>query len=244
MINFGGRASVNDLFSDPSYSSEVAEIAATLDGFTDTSRRDQYASCRWCYKKIRELGGLGVFCHPYWITGGAFNVCEELLSRHLQERPFDAYEVFGGYFMGEYEANTLQAARYHEERMRDPSLAIVGASDAHGCFTGKLFGWYYTIVFAASSRLPDICEAVRQCRAVAVAALPGQPPQVVGPFRLAKLALFLMREYMPGHDRLCSDEAVIMQRHLDGEEDSISGLTHVQGKIEAYHQQLWLGKKL
>ena len=239
MINFGGRASVNRLFGDPSYKSEVAAIAVKLGGFKNKARRLQYASCLWCYDKIRELGGLGIFCHPYWIYDGRFNVCEELIAHHFKDRPFNAFEVFGGYSVGEFEANTLQIARYHEERMRDPNLPIVGTSDSHGCDTGYLFGWYYTIVFASSTRLADLCAAVCGLRSVAVAALPGQPPQVVGPFRLVKLALFLMREYMPAHDRLCADEARVMQDYLGGVGDSTERLADCREKNEAHHQRLW-----
>lgn len=239
MINFGGRASVNALFSDSSYKAEVAALAAGVEGFENPSKRDQYASCVWCYDKIRELGGLGIFCHPYWIEGTRFNVSEPVIARHFRERPFGAYEVFGGFAMHEYEANTLQAARYHEERIHDSDLPIVGASDSHGCDVNNLFGWYYTIVFAASSRLPDIIDAVRQFRAVAVAALPGRPPEVIGPFRLVKLALFLMREYMPGHDVLCRQQAGIMQRCLTDPEGQTEAASASQKRLTDYHRRLW-----
>lgn len=244
MINFGGRSSVNELFDDSSYKSEVEELAAKLEGFENKERRDQYASCVWCYNKIREIGGLGLFCHPYWVTGGRYNVCEELIERHFRDRPFDAYEVYGGFGLDEIESNTLQAARYNEERMHDPALPIVGASDSHGCDSGYLFGWYYTIVFAASSSLDDISAAVRELRSVAVAALPGQDPQVVGPFRLVKLALFLMREYMPEHDRLCSAQADAMQRYLNNPADSLEKLGSLHEKLESYHQRMWVDSRL
>ncbi len=120
-----------------------------------------------------------------------------------------------------------------------PALPVVGASDAHGCDGNHLFGWYYTIVFATSSGLPDIVEAVRQLRAVAVAALPGRPPQVIGPFRLVKLALFLMREYMPGHDVLCREQTGIMQRCLADPEGQAEAAGASRQQLTAYHRRLW-----
>lgn len=239
MINFGGRASVNDLFSDPSYASEVAAIAGDMKAFTKDTHKEQYASCLWCYRKIRELGGLGVFCHPYWITRKQFNVCEPVIAKHFEERPFGAYEVFGGYGLHEYEANTLQVARYYEERMRNPDLPIVGASDSHGSDPEYLFGWYYTILFAVSPDLADLAVAIRDLRAVAVAALPGRPPEVVGPFRMVKLALFLMREYMPGHDLLCRKQADALEECLGDKQGSEERVSAIQSELDDYHRRLW-----
>ena len=36
----------------------------------------------------------------------------------FEQQPFDAYEVLGGYHRTAMDSNTLQAARYHEERAK------------------------------------------------------------------------------------------------------------------------------
>lgn len=66
MVNFGGSASVNELFKGEEYHREVKEISEGLTNIPQDDIRYQYASCLWCFDKVREYGGLGIFCHPYW----------------------------------------------------------------------------------------------------------------------------------------------------------------------------------
>ena len=87
--------------------------------------------------------------------------------------------------------------------VRGRQIPIVGASDAHGCERGDLFGWYYTMIFSPSTELSDIVDSVKGLYSVAIEAIPNRPPLAHGPMRLAKYALFLMREVMPAHDALC-----------------------------------------
>merc|ERR1712000_444133 len=70
IINFGGSFSVNDLFEDRGrYQAEVDQIDQQLGTLPAGVNRYQYASCCWAFEKIRQGGGLGIFCHPYWFTG-------------------------------------------------------------------------------------------------------------------------------------------------------------------------------
>ena len=80
--------------------------------------RYQYASCYWAFEKIRQGGGLGIFCHPYWFTRHRYSPAGALTSHLLETQPFDAYELLGGYDRPEIDSNTLQVARYYEERLR------------------------------------------------------------------------------------------------------------------------------
>ena len=204
-------------------------------------RRYQYASCVWCYRKIRQAGGLAIFCHPYWVTHRAYNVPEWLIERHLADRPFDAFELIGGFHMHEAESNVLQVARYHEQRTRDPArpIPVVGVSDAHGCERGELFGWYYTIVLAASPSLPDVIDAVRGCYSVAVEALPGAPPRAHGPMRLVKFAQFLLREVFGARDELCAEEGRLMLSHVAGDPAAARQLAGLKGRTAAMMDRLW-----
>jgi len=239
IINFGGRFSVNALFKDEAYQREVQTIANTLTGFPPDMDPYTYASCVWSFAKIREGGGLAVFCHPYWYSRHRYDVPEALTTLLLARQPYDALELIGGYHPFEFESNMLQVARYHEERARGKVIPIVGVSDAHGCETGELFGWYYTIVFAPSLELPDLVKSVKALYSVAVEALPGQMPHAHGPFRLVKYAQFLLREVLPLHDALCVEEGRLMLAHSAGDPGAIELLRAYQGRTAALYDHLW-----
>lgn len=235
IVNFGGSSSINALFGDlEAYQRSVDELEATLPPSPAGVDRYQYASATWCFRKIREAGGLAIFCHPYWFTDHRYSPAGALTSHLFRERPFDAYEIIGGYHLDEPDSNTLQVARYHDERAEGRTHPIVGVSDGHGCDTGSLFGWYYTIVFAPDNTLGGLTDSIRELWSVAVEALPGQVARPFGPFRLVKYALFLMREVFPGHDALCAGEGALMLAHAAGDPEARVDLGRLQGSTARY----------
>ena len=242
MVNFGGRFSVNDLFAGNAYRAEIAEIERHLDPLPDGADRYQYASCLWVFDQVRAAGGLGVFCHPYWVHRSRFAIDEAITTALLEGQPFDALELISGFHLHEADSNTLQVARYHEQRSAGRKIPVVGVSDAHGCRNGKLFGWYYTIVFSASTEIADIVEAVKGFHSVAVEAMPGQNPRAHGPFRLVKYALFLIREVFPAHDELCAAEGRLMLDHLAGKPDAARELAKRKGAADDLMSRLCGGR--
>jgi hypothetical protein len=243
MINFGGRFSVNDLFlKKDEYSAAVAAVEKKLGALPEGVDRRQYASCLWTFDRIREGGGLAIFCHPYWFYEHRYTPSAALTAQLLEAQPYDAFELIGGYHKWEAESNALQVARYHEERSQGRKVPIVGSSDAHGCERGELFGWYYTIVFAASAGLPDIIEGVKGLYSVAVEALPGETPRAHGPFRLVKYAMFLMREVFPRHDALCVEEGRLMLAHANGEPEAAEALAGMRGRTKRLYERMLGGR--
>lgn len=240
IINFGGDFSVNERFQDEAaYRAEVRAIENGLGELPPGVNRYQYASCVWCFDRIREGGGLGVFCHPYWFTQHRYTPSGALTSYLFEQAPFDAYEIIGGFHRYEADSNTLQVARYHEERARGRRIPIVGVSDAHGCNTDDLFSWYYTIVFAHSLELGDLIAGIKDLYSVAVEAMTGEIPRAYGPFRLVKYALFLLREVFPLHDALCVEEGRLMLAHLDGNPPADTLLAALSGRTAALYDRLW-----
>jgi len=97
IVSFGGSASVNELFLLPSYATEVDALAASLGGLPAGVDPLMIASARWCFDRIRALGGLGIFCHPYWFPAERCNLSEDFITHLFDARPWDAVEIVGGY---------------------------------------------------------------------------------------------------------------------------------------------------
>ena len=243
MINFGGSFSINEKIKENKelYFDEVRKIEEGLAGIPDRDARYQCASCIWSFEKIREGGGLGIFCHPYWQVGDGYYISDTVISYLHDTQPFDALEVIGGYSKSEEDSNTLQVARYHEERSKGRKIPIVGVSDAHGCENSDLFGWYYTIVFSSSLNQNEIISGIKDLYSVAVEAIPGESIRAYGPFRFVKFALYLIREILPDHDDLCYEEGKLMMLYLSGEEGVTEKLGVLNGQIKRLYNKLWAG---
>ncbi|RMD80591.1 MAG: hypothetical protein D6820_06475, partial [Lentisphaerae bacterium] len=63
-------------------------------------------------------------------------------------------------------------------------------------------------------------------------------PRAHGPFRLAKYAYFLLREYFPLHDRLCAEEGIAMMAYLEGDKEAANRLRTLQGQTHRLWQRL------
>lgn len=239
IVNFGGRFGVDALLKSDEARREIATIRKAQPPTPPGVDPAWAAETQWAFDKVREAGGLAVFCHPYWAFGSHYSLSEAYIEHIFATQPFDAYELIGGFFRYEVESNLLQVARYHEERARGRSMSIVGASDSHGCERGELFGWYYTIVFAPSLELADLTQGIKDGFSVAVEALPGADARAHGPFRLVKYAQFLLRELFPLHDELCEDEGRWMHRHLAGDAGAAEELARATGRVARLYDGLW-----
>ena len=240
IVNFGGGFSVSQYVqeNEEQYRAEVENVANSLDDAPAGVNKLEYAACAWAFDKIRESGGLGIFCHPYWVFQGRYNVSPVFTEYMLEKHPFDAFELLG---IGglQVDSNILQVAHYNEQRAKGNKIAIVGCSDAHGCERGMAFGWIYTMIFSKGLELEDIKESIKNYYSVAVEKLPGCPARVFGPLRLVKLALFLLREVFPKHDELCNEEGNLMLRYISGDKDAAQRLKMIKGQTSKLLDHYW-----
>lgn len=232
MVNFGGRESVNALFRDDEAGFR-REVAARIPGLgTLPPGADPFAvaASGWVFDRIRAAGGLGIYCHPYWYAGQRVNVLPEaLVDAVFARREFDAAEAVGGFFKSQSDSNNLQVVRCYEEWARGGAFPLVGLSDSHGADRGELFGWYYTIVLAKSSRLDDLTAAIRTGRAAAVEAPEGERVQCFGGLRMVRFAQYLIRSYFPYHRFLCRSEGEVM-RAIAAKEEGLTDVLAVLGR--------------
>lgn len=241
IVNFGGSFSVNALFESQAYRDEVQAIAADLTGLPAGMDPYPYASTAWCFEKIRRGGGLGIFCHPYWFARLKYDSPRDLIDLIYERQPYDALELLGGYHPHEEESNNLQVMRYAEQRARGRRIPVVGVSDAHGCETGELFGWFWTLVFAPTCDLADLVGNIKNLYSVAVSSLPGQTQRAYGEFRLVRYAQFLLREVLPLHDELCAEEGRLLLAHAAGDTAAAPALARLTGRVDALYRRLWAG---
>lgn len=256
ILNVGGNFSVNALVDgnknqeergdDPSvrsldgkcppvlsreeYEKQIREIAKAK--WFDAETADlSYAVCLWAFDRIREAGGLSVFCHPYWRRPWGYQVPEKLIALLLEQHRFDAFEVLGGERY--YEQNGFQTARYCDERARGVSFPIVGSTDTHGSTEHNPGGFICsTIIFAKENKKDSLNAAVKESFSVAVDTISTEF-RLVGSLRLQKYACFLMNWYFPLHDRLCAIEGEYMRQYAVGEKNAKVRLDMIADDIPA-----------
>ena len=244
MVNFGGSFSVNALFENDTekYYSEVKKIMETVTDYPDPSAENEiymYASCKWVFEKIREGGGISIFCHPYWRIGNGYYISDRLTEYILRKKDFTAYELIGGYHEHQVDSNVLQVAKYSDMRAAGYRIPVVGVSDSHGCDTNELMNWYGTIVFAKSSSLEDIKDAITNYRSVAYETIRDESPRVHGEFRYVAYAYFVLREIFPIHDLHCSAEGALMYRLSIGDDSVKPVLASLKGTCDRYMDEIF-----
>lgn len=231
IVHFGGEWSVNALWREhkEKYFEEVAAIEKTLtcpegvDSFT-------YASCLWVYSKIKEAKGLSIFAHPYWVEN-AYNVPIAFTKYHLEQKPFDAFELLGGQTTHE---NNMQWAFYNEMRAKGlDTIPVVGSSDSHSTLINDWFNEAKTIVFAKTNAKEALFKAIRNQYSVAVESRYGESERIHGNYRLTSYARFLLSEYFPLHDALCYEEGRAMLGYLRQEADAHTLLKLTQKRTQS-----------
>lgn len=239
VVNFGSSTRVNALAAEQPerFEAEVKEIEAGISETTNPEVRTQVAMAEWAYTRIREGGGIALFCHPYWRISDHFYVSEEIIDVMLRRRRFDALELFGGFAAHQLEGNMLMLARYTEYIARFGTLNVVGVSDCHN-IDGELGNAMFTIVFAENSEFRSLADAIRGGRCVAVQNTPGCFPIIIGEFRLVLFAYFLLREYFPRHDELCRMEGLLLKDAFAGDSAAAEQLKLCKGRVPALYPSM------
>lgn len=205
MVNIGGNYSVNDIYINTP--EKAAEEAKLLEGTVDVPEnvdKKEYLDRVWLYREIKKSGGYAIFPHPFWNIG--YNhVSSKMTYEILKNGLCDAFEVLGGCTpMG----NNLQLALYNDVRASGHPIPIVGSTDSHTVLSGEHTN-QYTIVFG-----DDILRSISEFYSVAVESRAGENQRVYGSYRLSAYAHFLINNYFPVHDELCSLSGMLMEQYL------------------------------
>lgn len=258
IVNFGGKYSVNGLLRDEyaeefgndiekrrfegfpcpdtmtedEYRAEVDALAATLD-IPEGIEPFTYASCVWVFNHIRNAEGLGIFCHPYWISN-VFQVPESFTDFMLKNHPFDAFEVLGG--ENYYEQNGFQTHKYYEIKAQGYDFPIVGSTDSHSSINNENAYVASTMVFSPENECDAIIDSIKKYYSIAIDGISNEF-RLVGDFRLARYANFLLKEYFPLHDDLCYEEGRAMKDYVCGVEGAKETLEFISGRVKKQREK-------
>jgi hypothetical protein len=239
IVGFGGNFSVNELFKQnpDKYYQDVYDLIREND-MPDGINQFEYASCIWCFDRVREAGGMGIYCHPHWIPN-AYHVPDAMSDALFARKPFDAFELIGGH---EVYSNNIQTAYYNEARAGGMKIPVVGSSDSHG--TEKEGGWFnlfWTIVFARDLKRDSVISSVKELRSVAVEQYPGEACRIYGPYRMVKFAQFLQYDYFPLQAELCFEEGCAMKDYALGDRGAAERLAAMHGRTAVLLERCYKG---
>lgn len=239
IINFAGDISVNECFQadEETYYQEVRQIEAALPDLGEGVDRFVYASCKWCYDKIRSGGGLAIYAHPHW-RNDVYNVSDAMSRAQFQNRLFDCFELLNGM---EARSNNLQTAFYQQMRAEGCAVPVVGSSDSHGTVNRDNFQWLETVVFAPSDSREDIIESIKAGRSTALEQYPQEYQRAFGNYRYVMYTLFLLEDYFPRHDELCYEEGRLMKEALLGDKEAVRLLAEIKDRAAAYLDRCYRG---
>ena len=243
IVNFGGSYSVHAWARNnrEQYKKEVEQYMTKLPELPAGQDPFQVAATELVFDKIRESGGLALYCHPDWQMD-RYMISEAVAATVLARRKFDAFELVSGYYPCDWKSNNLQLMRYFEEAMRGGTFPVVGVSDAHhvdGDENDRLAGWFWTIVFAKSDSLTDLQQAIRAQQCVAVEKVNDGEPHVIGPMRIMRYAGYLLENYFPRHDELCRLEGRLMIEYVAGSEGAEAALKALQGQVAQLRERMY-----
>ena len=217
-----------DVLSREEFEGQIKELAK-VGWFDAESANLSYATCLWAFERIREAGGMSIFCHPYWRKKWGYHVPEKYLKLMIEQHRFDAFEVLGG--ESYYEQNGFQTALYYEKTGNGIALPIVGSTDTHGSTEHDPNGLICsTIVFAPENTISSLNASVMSYYSVAVDTI-SKEFRLVGSLRLQKYACFLMNWYYPLHDRLCAIEGEYLRQYVVGEEKAKARLDLIANDV-------------
>jgi hypothetical protein len=183
------------------------------------------------WDRIREFGGIAVFCHPYWRPSFRQYIPTVVSDYLLDTAKFDAMEVLN------CGSSDLSILHYNELRAQGKKIAGIGVTDAH---SSQNLGHAYTLILAESLDFPSLAKNIRlrNCAAVDIDPV-SKRETVIGEFRFSRYAIFLLQNFYPKQDEVCEREGEWLLKALDGDEAAINELKKTQGTTPNLRVKYW-----
>ena len=235
MVNIGGAYSINDIYiNEPERVNREAMALEAEVHVPENVDKKEYLHRVWLYREIKKSGGFAIYPHPYWTVGHHYHT-ETKMSEYIMKNGLcDAFEVLGGCTPKEL---NMQVALYNELRAEGVRIPVVGSTDSHSVLNASMhFKNASTVVFAEND---DIIGAIAENMSVAVETYQTETPRAYGPFRLVKYVHFLLENYYPVHDVLCSSSAEAILGYIRGEKELKSTVEILEKRIPAFEKKFF-----
>jgi len=232
MVNIGGSYSVNDIYiNNPGkVEREVAELEKEIEVPKNLDKRE-YLHRVWLYREIKKSGGYAIFAHPYWDID-YLHTSTPMSKAIMKNGLCDAFEVLGGCTP---KGNNLQVALYNDLRAEGTNIPVVGSTDSHTVLKLEHLQ-RYTIVFAKKK---DVINAIDEGYSVAVESLPGENMRVYGSLRLAFYVHFLLENYYPLHNELCSASGIFIEAYTKGDDSAKALIEKAEKKVSEFEKEFF-----
>lgn len=204
----GHTESVRDLYlADPEGSrAEVATIVAELErkGVVDGLDVRAYAESVWKARKVRELGGVLLFAHPYWPWPS--NLDEAAREQTFLDREYDAVEV-----ITPVDTSNVMPNRWAGDALSGNAYPVVGVADCHN-WGPEVEMSTCTYVLAEELSAGAVLDAIRAGRSLAYET--DGRGRLVGPWELIDFAEFYLLRLWPLKKRIMTMQAAIAFENL------------------------------
>lgn len=232
VVNIGAHESVNEIVqkNPEKVRREVEDIAAGIN-LPSATDRAEIAWYTWIYEKIRALGGICIYPHPFWTPRDAYSVRSKISGYILENKLCDVFEVLGG---TDKRHNREQVALYIDMLSKGVDLPIVASSDSHSSTApGRAhFCDNWTVAFAECRE--SIPECILNGMSVAVDNMTPSDKNVYGKLRLCDYTWFLLENYYPQRDELCMAAGHALLRYVQGDEAQIKLIELLEDEVKKF----------
>ncbi len=219
-VHIGGRESVNGYFRE--HQEEVTrQVESMIESLAlpPEVNKVNYAWQKWSADKSRELGGLAILAHPHWIWNDVYFMAESLTRQLLLDGVYDALDL------QDSEVDT-SLALWQDVCLQGRVVPVVGSTDSHytAAYDPKQPAkGGYTLVFAPDRGPQSLLNAIREHRSLCVSTH-HTPELVMGPYRLVKLAQFMLDYFYPYYMWLCAGYGPVVCHYSPDQEPMLQAL--------------------
>ncbi|MBR2426985.1 MAG: hypothetical protein IKB16_09635 [Lentisphaeria bacterium] len=239
ILSLGAKSSISDWKNDQTgnFLQKMEALKKHLPADLPEHERTYIAQFETIAARIREQGGLAVFCHPYWRQCFRFAATNLMADTILRRGNFDAVE-WGNYNV----ARTALINAKYMELVRECGFnkPVLGSADWHR--DSQRDNVDYNIIFAKSPAFEDFADAVKNNRCVAVGGAQDSFP--FGSFRHVKYAIYLMEHYFHKfHDPLCFEQGELLLKALDGDHSVLPRIAELRKELQDLPRRFFIRSK-